>query len=237
MDASGYVTLSRQSGLMREMQVVAQNIANASTTGFRREGVVFSEHVKRTGNTPSLSMAHGNTRHIDLTEGGLSQTGATFDFAIQGDGFFLIDTLSGQQLTRAGSFTPGAEGELMTPDGHRLLDEGGAPIFVPPDARQVRLARDGTLSADGVPVTRLGLWRPTDPLKLSHQAGTLFAAPGGVEPVEDGVMLQGFVEESNVNAVTEVARMIQVQRAYEMGQGLLDREDERVRAVIRTLGR
>ena len=237
MDAAGYVTLSRQSGLMREMQVVAQNIANASTTGFRREGVVFSEHVKRLADAPSLSMANGNARHIDLTEGGLSQTGASYDFAIQGEGFFLIDTPAGQQLTRAGSFTPGAEGELMTPDGHRLLDEGGAPIFVPPDARQVSLARDGTLSADGVPVTRLGLWRPTDPLKLSHQAGTLFAAPGGVEPVEDGVMLQGFVEESNVNAVTEVARMIEVQRAYEMGQGLLDREDERVRAVIRTLGR
>ena len=237
MDASGYVTLSRQSGLMREMQVVANNIANASTTGFRREGLVFSEHVVRLENAPSLSMANGNARQIDLSEGGLSETGGTFDFAIQGDGFFLVDTPQGQQLTRAGSFTPSADGELMTADGHRLLDQGGAPVFVPPDARSVSLGRDGTLSADGQPLTRVGLWQPTDPLKLQRQAGTLFASPSGVQPMEDGVVLQGFVEDSNVNAVTEVTRMIEVQRAYEMGQGLLDREDDRIRSVIRTLGR
>ncbi len=236
MDAAGYVTLTRQTGLMREMQVVAHNIANASTTGFRREGVVFSEHVKRLPDGPSLSMANADARAIDLREGGLSQTGGTYDFAIQGEGFFLIETPQGQQLTRAGSFTPNADGELVTPDGHRLLDEGGGPIFVPPDARDVSLARDGTLSADGAPVTRVGLWQPTDPLSLTHQAGTLFSAKG-VRPVEGGQIIQGSVEESNVNPVTEVSRMIEVQRAYEMGQSLLDREDERIRGVIRTLGR
>jgi len=237
MDASGYTTLSRQAGLMRELSLVANNIANASTTGFRREGMVFSEHVKRLESGPSLSMAHGNARHIDLSQGGLAQTGGSFDFAIQGDGFFLVETPGGQRLTRAGSFTPSAEGELVTPDGYRVLDEGGAAIFIPPDAAKISLAQDGTLSADGVPVTRLGLWQPADPLKLRHEGGTLFAAAGGVTPAEDGLVLQGFVEESNVNAIAEVSRMIEVQRAYEMGQGMLDREDDRVRALIRTLGR
>jgi flagellar basal-body rod protein FlgF len=237
MDASGYATLGRQTGLMREMQVVAHNIANASTTGFRREGVVFSEHVKRLEDAPSMSMANGNARYMDLSEGGLVQTGATYDFAIQGEGFFLIETPQGQQLTRAGSFTPSAEGELMTPDGHRLLDAGGAPVFVPPDARSVALGGDGTLSADGQPLTKIGLWQPVDPLKMTHEAGTRFTSAAGIEPAEQGVVLKGFLEESNVNPVTEVARMIEVQRAYEMGQGLLDREDDRIRAVIRTLGR
>lgn len=237
MDVTGYSTLSRQAGLMREMQVVANNIANASTTGFRREGLVFSEHVKRLQGDPSVSMAHGNARHVDLTQGGISQTGGRYDFAIQGDGFFLIETPDGQRLTRAGSFGPNAEGELVTPDGHRLLDEGGASIFVPPDAREVSLARDGTLSADGVPVTRVGLWQPSDPLQLTHEGAALFNASGGFVPAESGLVLQGYVEESNVNPITEVSRMIEVQRAYEMGQGLLDREDDRVRLVIRTLGR
>lgn len=237
MDASGYVTLTRQTGLMREMQVVAQNIANASTSGFRREGVVFSEFVKRVPGGPSLSMANADARHIDLSGGGVTQTGGTFDFAIQGEGFFLVETPQSQRLTRAGSFTPGPEGELQTTDGHLLLDEGGAPVFVPPDARQVSLGRDGTLAADGVALTRIGLWQPTDPLKLSHEAGTLFSSAPGVEPMEDGNILQGFVEESNVNPVVEISRMIEVQRAYEMGQSLLEREDERIRAVIRTLGR
>ena len=147
MDAAGYTTLTRQSGLMREMQVVAHNIANLSTSGFRREGLIFSEHVVRMEDGESLSMARGNVRHIDLSQAGLSQTGATFDFAIQGDGFFLIETPQGERLTRAGSFTPSPAGELMTPDGFRLLDQGGGPVFVPPGAANVALAQDGTLSA------------------------------------------------------------------------------------------
>lgn len=235
MEPSGYVTLSRQAGLMREMQVVAQNIANISTSGFRREGVVFSEYVKRQPGGPSLSMANGNARNIDLSQAGVSPTGGAFDFAIQGEGFFLVETPDGERLTRAGAFTPSAEGELVTPDGYRLLDQGGAPVFVPPGT-QVALAQDGSLSANGVPLTRIGLWQPTDPLTLQHQAGTLFAADG-VEPAEGGSILQGFLEDSNVEPVTEIARMIEVQRAYELGQSFLDREDERMRGVVDTLGR
>jgi len=236
MDAAGYTTLTRQSGLMREMAVVANNIANASTTGFRREGVVFSEYVAAFGADPSLSMAHASPRHVDLTQATVSQTGGSFDFAIQGEGFFLVETPQGERLTRAGSFTPSAEGELVTADGYRLLDAGGAPVFVPPDARSIALASDGTLSADGQPLTRLGLWQPTYPLALRHQSGTLFDG-GALEPVEGATILQGRLEDSNVQPVSEIARMIGVQRAYELGQKFLDAEDERVRGVIQTLGR
>jgi flagellar basal-body rod protein FlgF len=199
--------------------------------------MVFSEHVKRLEEGPSLSMANGNARHLDLTQAGLSKTGGTFDFAIQGDGFFQIETPDGLRLTRAGSFTPNADGELVTPDGYRVMDEGGGAVFIPPDAEQISLAQDGTLSADGEPLTRIGLWQAANPQQMTHEGGTLLAAAGGLEPVEGGVLLQGFVEESNVNPIAEVSRMIEVQRAYEMGQGLLDREDDRVRNVIRTLGR
>ena len=237
MDAAGYTTLTRQAGLMREMQVVANNIANISTNGFRREGVVFAEYVADLEYGPSLSMAHATGRIVDLGQAGLSQTGGTFDFAIQGDGFFLIDTPQGQQLTRAGSFTPSAEGELMTPDGFRLLDQGGAPVFVPPDAGMVAMGSDGTLSANGVPLGKIGLWQPTDPTQLQRQSGTMFASPSGVEPADGGTVMQGYLEDSNVDAVSEIARMITVQRAYELGQTFLDREDARVRDVVQTLGR
>lgn len=236
MDNAIYATLNRQSGLMREMGVVANNIANASTTGFRREGVVFSEFVAALDQDPSLSMAHASGRHVDLTPATLSQTGGRFDFAIQGEGFFLIDTPQGQRLTRAGSFTPSADGELVTPEGHRLLDAGGAPIFVPPGVRSVALAADGTLSANGQPIAQIGLWQPTDPLSLRHQSGTLLDG-GEVEPVGNATVLQGMLEDSNVEPVAEIARMIEVQRAYELGQKFLDAEDERVRGVITTLGR
>ena len=236
MEAASYTTLNRQSGLMREMGVVANNIANSSTTGFRREGVVFSEFVVALDQDPSLSMANASGRNVDLSQSTLSQTGGQFDFAIQGEGFFLIETPQGQRLTRAGSFTPSAEGELVTPDGYRLLDAGGAPIFVPPDARGLALAADGTLSSGGQPVARVGLWQPTDPLALRYQTGTLFEG-GELEPVEGATILQGMLEDSNVEPVSEIARMIEVQRAYELGQKFLDAEDQRVRGVISTLGR
>ena len=236
MDAAGYTALTRQSGLMREMQVVANNIANLSTTGFRREGMIFSEYVDRMDEDPSLSMANGNTRLVDLSQAGVNQTGGTFDLAIQGDGFFLIETPNGQALTRAGAFTPSAAGELVTPDGNRLLDQGGAPVFIPPGAAKVAVAEDGTVSADGQPVARIGLWGPTDPTALRRQTGTRFTA-GEMQPVEGATVLQGFLEESNVEPVSEIARMIEVQRAYEMGQKFMDAEDQRMRGVIQTLGR
>ncbi|MFN3723276.1 MAG: flagellar hook-basal body complex protein [Paracoccaceae bacterium] len=236
METPGYTTLTRQSGLMREMQVIANNIANAATAGFRREGVIFSEYISRLEGEPSLSMGHGNSRHIDLGQAGLSQTGGTFDLGIQGDGFFLIATPDGERLTRAGAFTPSGDGELVSVDGFPLLDAGGAPVQAPIGARSVSIATDGTLSADGQPIAQIGIWQPVDPLSLRHQSGTLFSADE-IEVTEGASIRQGFLEDSNVQAVSEIARMITVQRAYELGQKFLDAEDQRQRSVIQILGR
>ncbi|TCP39107.1 flagellar hook-basal body complex protein [Rhodovulum marinum] len=236
MDSTSYGTLTRQVGLMREMQSVAHNIANAATAGFRREGVVFSEHIAALdGPAGSLSMANAHAREIDLSQAPLTQTNGTFDFAIEGEGFFLVETPQGERLTRAGAFTPNAAGELSTPEGHRLLDAGGAAVFVPPDATSVSLAADGTLSADGQPLTQIGLYMPADRNAMTHVAGTLFDPGGAPEPLLEGTILQGFVEQSNVDAVAEITRMIEVQRAYELGQNFLTQEDERIRAAVRTL--
>ena len=238
MDNAGYVTLTRQSGLMREMQAVAHNIANLATTGYRREGLIFAEHVKRLEDgAASLSMATASARHTWDLQGTLEATGGPFDMAIEGEGFFLLETPEGERLTRAGAFRPNEAGELVNPDGFRLLDAGGAPVFVPPDARGYGLAADGTLSADGAPVAQIGLVRPVDPLTLQRAAGVLFRVEGGIEPAEEARVVQGHLEASNVQPVTEIARMVEVQRAYELGQTFLDREDERIRSVVQTLGR
>lgn len=235
MDASGNVTLSRQSGLLNQMDAIANNIANASTTGFKREGTIFAEFITSGGDQPSLSMGFAHARAIDLQQAPVTATGGTFDFAIEGAGFFLVQTPQGQSLTRAGSFTPGADGTLQTADGNALLDAAGSAILIPRGAQNIAMAQDGSLSADGAPVAKLGLWAPTDPFTLTHQSGALFSA-SGYQPGE-GVILQGHLEDSNVDPVGEVAKMISVQRAYELGQSFLDREDDRTRAVIQTLGR
>lgn len=237
MDNAIYTTLTRQSGLMREMQVVANNIANTTTTGFRQEGLIFSEHVKRIEGGPSLSMATASVRHTSMIQGGLTQTGGPLDLAIEGDAFFLIGTPDGQRLTRSGHFTSSAEGQLVTVNGHQVLDEGGAPIFIPPDAVDLSFAADGTISAGGVPLGQVGLVRPVDPTALIREGGVLFRSDAGVEPAEGGRLLQGFLEASNVDSIGQITRMIEVQRAYEMGQSLLEREDERIRTAIKTFVR
>jgi len=238
LDNAGYTALTRQSGLLQEMQTVANNIANLATTGFRKEGLIFSEHVHALENgDPSLSMATANARATDRIQGPLSQTGGSFDFAIEGVGFFQIETPDGNQITRAGAFTPSADGELVTNDGYRLLDVGGAPIFIPPDGGKINVSADGTLSVDGFALSQIGLFEPADMHGLSRRDGVRFAVTGDLNPVEDGVILQGYLENSNVNAVGEIARMIEVQRAYELGQQILDKEDERIRGVLQALGR
>lgn len=238
MDNGIYTTLNRQSGLMQEMQVVANNIANMSTTGFRREGVIFAEHVADLhGSEPSLSMASAEGRAVNLSQGVLQETGGRFDLAIEGEGFFMVQTPDGNQLTRAGAFTPSADGTLVTAEGHPVLDSGGAPIAVPPGVARWSVARDGTISADGQPVAQLGLYRAASPADLTAAGGTRFRTASEPQPLEHGQVFQGFLEGSNVNPVAEITRMIAVQRAYEMGQGFLDAEDGRIRSVVQTIGR
>ena len=236
MENGYYTTLNRQIGLLRDIQTVAQNIANISTTGYRAEAVTFSEFVNDLGpDEPSLSMADGSVRVTDLAQGELLQTNGTFDLAIEGEGFFLVGTSDGDRLTRAGAFTVSAEGSLVSSDGALLLDAGGAPVFVPPNATSVSIATDGTLSADGEPISQLGLWS-ADPLLMTREDGVRFNPNGAPEPFESGRILQGFIEKSNVDAVTQMAKLIETQRAYELGQSFLDREDERVSAAIRLIG-
>ena len=236
MDNASYVALTRQSGLLNELQTLANNIANASTTGFRAENVIFAEHVEALGpDAPSLSMATANVRNTVTTQGALAQTGGTFDLAIEGDGYFLIEAPGGQRLTRAGAFGPNENGDLVTADGYAVLDPGGAPVFVPQGLGAIGVGADGTISAAGQPIGQIGLVVPVDPAQMVRESGVMFDAQGGFETAPDGRVLQGFLEGSNVNPILEIGRMIEVQRASELGQSFLDKEDERIRKVFQAI--
>ena len=234
---TAYVTLSRQSGLMDEMRMVANNIANANTTGYRQQGLVFSEFVRDMPGNPSLSLSRAQVRNTSLQQGVLTETGGSFDFAIEGDGFFMIETSAGNRLTRSGSFSPNAEGDLVTMDGHRVLDSNGASVFVPPDAATIDVGSDGTISVDGQLLGQIGVYRVDDPKTLVREGSTQFRAEGDIEPVEEPVVIHRFLEGSNVNAIAQVSRMVEIQRAYELGQSFLETEDERVRGALKALMR
>lgn len=232
-----YLTLNRQIGLAREMDLVANNIANMDTTGFRREGVAFTEFVIASENGESLSMGDLGARFASDKPGGLKITSGVLDVAIQGQGFFVIDTEDGPVLTRAGSFQMSQDGFLVTPSGDNVLDIGQQPIAIPPGTADMVIGKDGTISADGVPVGQIGV--VTAPAELINRYGDtgFTVTDDAFEPLENVKVVQGALEGSNVNPVTEIARMIEVTRGYETAQSLIEDEDERIRSVVQTLGR
>ncbi len=234
---TAYVTLSRQSGLMNEMRLVANNIANANTTGYRAQGLVFSEFVRDMPGNPSLSMSRAEARNTSQQQGVLTETGGQFDFAIEGDGFFMVESPEGNRLTRAGSFSPNAEGDLVAPDGARVLDSNGSPVFIPPDAASIDVGSDGTLSVEGQLLGQIGVYRVEDLKDLVREGNTRFSTTGNIDPVDEPVVLHRFLEGSNVNAIAQVTRLIEIQRAYELGQSFLETEHERVRGALKALMR
>lgn len=234
MSNSIYATLSRQDGLLKELQVVANNIANTNTTGYKTDRAVFAEYVMATGaDSPSLSMGGLAGHSFDLTQGTVKFTGGQFDLAVQGDGFFAIETDAGQRLTRAGAFQLSAEGDLVTADGARVLSDGNTPIQIPPDIENLAIAGDGTISANGQIIGQVGIFTPNG--QLQRDTDTRFIADGGTQAAQGATVLQGALEASNVSPVIEMARMIEVQRAYEAGQTVLEREDQRVTQFISTV--
>ena len=237
MDNPGYIGLTRMKGLGDEMRVVANNIANANTTGFRGESLVFAEVlVEAEVDGGALAMAAPRAHVTDAQPGPLTHTGGRFDMAIVGDGFFQIQTPEGPRLTRAGAFLTNADGAVVNADGHPLLDAGGAPIAVPPGTRDILIGEDGAISADGQQIGQVGLFTAA-PEALLRETGTRFRLDGPPDPALGALVKQGFVESSNVSPVEQIARLVEVQRAYELGQSFLDLEDQRQREAVRTLGR
>lgn len=220
---------------MREMNLVANNIANSATTGYRQQGLIFSEYLTNGVGKASVSMANGNVERTSFLQGAFKQTGNPLDLAIEGDGFFLIDTPRGERLTRSGNLFLSTEGSLITHQGFAILDEAHSPIFMPPDAKEINVAADGTLSADGEILNQIALMKPIEPQNMTREDGVKFVFQGAVTPAGNSRVLQGFVEKSNTDPLQQIARMTEVQRAYEMGQSFLTAEDERIKKAIDVL--
>ncbi|MEE4211160.1 MAG: flagellar hook-basal body complex protein [Parvularcula sp.] len=228
-------TLSRQSGLMKELSVLANNIANAGTAGFKREAAIFAEYVKGHAEAPSTSIGRLRAHYTDHTPGAFDQTGRETDFAILGKGFFAVEREEEMYLTRAGGFRWDDEGSLVTPDGDAVLDEGGKAIQRPQGGGPVVMSDDGVLSVDGQPFASLGVM-DADENQLTRLGGGLWTNTGPLRVVEQPTLRQGVLEGSNVAPVREMARLIETQRLYEAGATIQNNEDERIRGLIDAIG-
>ncbi|MGJ8562367.1 MAG: flagellar hook-basal body complex protein [Alphaproteobacteria bacterium] len=241
MDNASYINISRQSGLLKELNTIANNLANSGTVGYKRETAVFSEYVNSlhnkggsVDNEHSLSIGRLAAHVSHFESGELRLTGGNLDVALDGEGFFRVETPAGERLTRAGNFLTNQEGTIVTPGGYAVLDDAGGQIQIPPDVSTLTIGPDGTISADSVALGRFGVVTAS-PLDLSREGENFWSARQGVVPIEDPRMLQGYLEGSNVLPVAEIARMIEVQRYYDAGQKLMDMEDDRIKSVVSTV--
>ncbi len=236
MENSLTIALARQSVLARQMDVIATNLANLETAGFKSEHMIFAELIEQTSEGEFLSIVHDVSFVRDLSEGPLTGTQSPLDLAIHGDGYFVVDTPDGERYTRHGVFQLDDTGNIVTTDGHPVLSSGGAPIAIPLDATNLTITRDGTISADTNEIGRIKLVQFDDPQALSKVGSGLYDAKDQTpQPSNDSEVLQGMVEKSNVKGVVQMTRMIDTVRSYQAAAKLVDTEHQRILDAIEAL--
>jgi flagellar basal-body rod protein FlgF len=244
------IGLSRQTALLRDMDVIANNVANINTNGFKADSAIFEEYlmpVARANNfrPPDnfLSYVQDRGTWIDFSGGSVQQTSNPLDLVIDGDAYFVVQTARGQRYTRNGSFKINPQGEIVTSEGDRVLGDGG-PIVIQQDDRSVNINPEGTVSVQsGTDTTqdvtrgKLRLVRFAQPQLLRKDGASSFAAPDGVQPGPPGRarVVQGAIEHSNVKPVVEMTRMIEVNRTYALIAGLMQNQSDLRKSAIQQL--
>jgi flagellar basal-body rod protein FlgF len=235
MDNTTYIALSRQMALQNQLDVVANNLANVNTTGFKGADSLFAQYVfKLDQNERSfkdkVAFVHDFGLVRNLSQGVLNFTGNTFDVALQGDGYFAIQGRGGvENYTRAGVFNKSSEGFLVTMEGRLVLGTNGAPISIPNDAREVTIQGDGTIREPlGRVFGQLRVVRFENERNLKQVDGTAFRSDDE-QPitVAQPKVAQGVLEASNVVPVTEITRLIALNRAYQDVARMVSQEDDR----------
>ncbi|MFT4089413.1 MAG: flagellar basal-body rod protein FlgF [Asticcacaulis sp.] len=248
MDNTTYVALSRQLVLRRELDVTANNIANMNTTGYKFEQLLVApERGRPTFNDPIKTPAHfafdkGIGR--DFSQGTFLQTGNPYDLAIDGEGaFFVVNGANGNLYTRDGAFTVNNEGVLTTQNGLVVQGDGGGEIRLNPQYGEPTISPDGIVSQraeDGaVRVGKIGVVRFADLSALEKRGDNLFAATTNVAPVPatDARIRQGLLEASNVNAIAEITKLVEINRAYTSVSKIIEQNQELNRTAVERLGR
>lgn len=224
------VSLSHLLALQRAMDAIANNIANVSTPGFKRETVKFEEYIATEPpegdeiGPQRVSYVRDAGSIRNLNQGHLNVTGATFDLAIQGDGYFVVRSANGDRYTRDGHFSLDAGGRLTTRSGNTVVGDSGE-IFVGGEEGTIQIAPDGTVSGKSGVIGKIRIVGFGDERLLQHQGAGLLSTTQQTRPAS-GRILQGTLENSNVEPVIEIANMIEVMRAYQSSMGLVKSDED-----------
>ncbi len=245
------VGLSRQVALQRELDVVANNIANMNTTGFKADGSLFEEYlspVARADGVPAIdsriSFVRDRGTWHDLGQGPLERTGNPLDISIDGKAFLVVQTPRGERYTRNGALQVDAKGQLVTADGNPVIGESG-PITLQPTDRDVSISPEGAVSvregkspADSLRgKLKLVTFDNAQQSKLLKDGSGAFMAPDGVTPAADKTsrIIQGSIEKSNVRGVVEMTRMIEITRSYTQVAAMLQQQHDMRTSAINKL--
>ena len=246
MENSGLVGLSGQIALQRELDVIANNIANINTTGYKSDNSVFQEHLMPVaranqfrGNDRAVSFVQDRATWIDFSQGAIDQTGNPLDVSLSAGAFLTVQTPRGERYTRNGALQINSQGQLVTSEGLPVVGENGPIVFQPSD-REISITTDGTVSVrEGQNTTdttrgKLRLASFAQPQLLQKDGTSTYTAPNGVAPqVPENVRVnQGTIEKSNVKSVIAMTRMIEVTRAYTQIASMLQSQSDMRKSAI-----
>lgn len=244
MDTQILVSLSHQVAMRRQMDIIANNIANMNTTGYKRESIMFAEYLQEVdGTLPNdfreVSFVQEKGIARQMNNGELIATGNQFDMALEGPGMFKIRKADGTEAyTRNGHFALSENNELITPQGHLILDDGDAPIEVPLAADGFKIAEDGTVSADGVgEVAKLAVVEFENYGAMRKIGENLYTTDEVGTPAEGYLIAQGMLETSNVSPVLEISKMIELSRSYASTSSIMEKLQETQSSAINKITR
>jgi flagellar basal-body rod protein FlgF len=233
-----YVALSAQVALQRRLETIASNVANMNTPGYRADGVSFEAQLAKAGDN-RLAYVSPGAGFISRRSGAIVETGNPLDAAIQGEGWFAINSGGATVYTRDGRMRVSDTGALETLNGAAVLDVGGAPIQLDPSAGAPTIAHDGMINQNGRQVGAVGLFALAPDATLTRAGGSGFTSDKPAQPVLDfnqNGIVQGAIEGANVNPVEEMAKLIAVTRAFDGVANEVSQTESSIQSAIKTLG-
>ena len=237
IENTAYIALSRQTALRRQIDVIANNIANMNTAAYKNQRMLFEEYLVKPAAQTRLSFVQDVSVFRELAAGEMRPTNNPLDLAINGDGYFVVETDGGERYTRNGHFRLDAEGTLVTAEGNPVLDIDSRPILLDPNERELTIARDGTVSGALGPIAQIAVVDFDDPYQLKALGGSLYETDQRPRPVNDAALVQGMIEGSNVQPIVEMTKLTTLARSYQSTQRLIENDHDLRRRTIRELGR
>ena len=237
MENISYVGASQQLALSQQIEVTSNNIANMSTPGFKAKNVMFLDYITTPKKGGPVQQSYNYATYRDLSMGNLSKTYNPLDVAIDGKGYFQVQTPEGEtRYTRDGSFSLNSQGQLVDQSGNTVMGETGNPLVVQAQAKQITVSTDGKIASEQGDIGRIKVVNFDNEQALKNIGDNLYEIGTATEqPADDRHIEQGVVEGSNVNPISEMNKMISLMRMFQATQNMLQSDHDRIVGAIQKL--